>query len=283
MKMRWTLLIVALFLMTACGKKIPGDIIQPDKMEEVLYDYHLALGMSSNVKNTEKEAYRNFVFEKHRISEAMFESSMEWYARDAQELTDIYTRLNKRFQREHEQLDKLLENRQDAGGRMALSGDSVNIWRKDEIHWLSDVPLKNKLVFEIKADTTFHAGDAFSWNMDFDLLTNTPVVAGLNVKYENDSVISEVKNVSRSGSQVIYLHSATGWQIKSLDGFVYVPKDSLDNTGILLYNVSLTRYHLPVPDSLMVDSIRSSGSEREIIRSGQIPLERKLKVERPKK
>ena len=28
--------------MFACGKKIPSDIIQPEAMENLLYDYHLA-------------------------------------------------------------------------------------------------------------------------------------------------------------------------------------------------------------------------------------------------
>ena len=37
MKIYWKL-IMALVLMTGCGKQIPGDIIQPQKMENVLYD-----------------------------------------------------------------------------------------------------------------------------------------------------------------------------------------------------------------------------------------------------
>ena len=52
MKIRW-FLIAALMLTTSCGKEIPDNIIQPDKMESVLYDYHLAMGMSNNLKNTE--------------------------------------------------------------------------------------------------------------------------------------------------------------------------------------------------------------------------------------
>ena len=40
MKKYWTL-IVGFVLLTSCGKEIPKDIIQPDMMEKVLYDYHL--------------------------------------------------------------------------------------------------------------------------------------------------------------------------------------------------------------------------------------------------
>ena len=65
MKFRWTL-IACLALLTSCGKEIPDEIIQPSKMEKVLYDYHLTLGMSENSKNTEKEARKNYIFQKER-------------------------------------------------------------------------------------------------------------------------------------------------------------------------------------------------------------------------
>ena len=62
MKIYWKL-IMALVLMTSCGKQIPGDIIQPKKMENVLYDYHLTIGMTNHLKNTEKEAYKKYIFQ----------------------------------------------------------------------------------------------------------------------------------------------------------------------------------------------------------------------------
>ena len=51
MKKQASWLLVAAFLsgMAGCGKKIPEDIIQPDAMESLLYDYHLASTMSSSV------------------------------------------------------------------------------------------------------------------------------------------------------------------------------------------------------------------------------------------
>ncbi len=70
MKKQASWLLVAAFLsgMAGCGKKIPEDIIQPDAMESLLYDYHLASTMSSSVSYTEnykKDAYFKYVFQKH--------------------------------------------------------------------------------------------------------------------------------------------------------------------------------------------------------------------------
>ena len=151
MKFRWTL-IACLALLTSCGKEIPDEIIQPSKMERVLYDYHLTLGMSENSKNTEKEARKNYIFQKHGITSAEFDSSMVWYTRESKELMSIYENLNKRFKREYEHVERLLESREEANTRSFASGDTVDIWMKEDILWFTKAPLNNRLTFEIKAD-----------------------------------------------------------------------------------------------------------------------------------
>ena len=35
--------------MISCGKKVPKDIIQPDAMENLLYDYHLASTVANDL------------------------------------------------------------------------------------------------------------------------------------------------------------------------------------------------------------------------------------------
>ena len=52
MKKSW-ILAMGLALLTSCGSKIPDNIIQPNKMEAVLYDYHLSMGMSVSLKYSE--------------------------------------------------------------------------------------------------------------------------------------------------------------------------------------------------------------------------------------
>ena len=67
------LLILCVFLLVGCGKEIPSDIIQPDKMEKVLYDYQLVSAMNDQIPYTDnykKEILRKYVFNKHRITES---------------------------------------------------------------------------------------------------------------------------------------------------------------------------------------------------------------------
>ena len=258
MKFRWTL-IACLALMSSCGKEIPDEIIQPSKMEKVLYDYHLTMGMSDNSKNTEKEARKKYIFQKHGITAADFDSSMVWYTRESQELMSIYENLNKRFKREYEHVERLLESREEANTRSFASGDTVDVWMKENILWFTKSPLNNRLTFEIKADSTFHPKDAFDWNMDYYFMTEGEAIMGLNVIYENDSVIGMTKSITESGPQSIYLHTDSAYNIKSLNGFVYVPQSQAKQPNILLHKINLTRYHMPEPtDSLSTDSVSAT-------------------------
>ena len=258
MKFRW-ILIACLALLSSCGKEIPDEIIQPSKMEKVLYDYHLTLGMSENSKNTEKEARKKYIFQKHGITEAYFDSSMVWYTRESDELMSIYENLNKRFKREYEHVERLLESREEANTRSFASGDTVDVWMKEHILWFTKSPLNNRLTFEIKADSTFHPRDAFDWNMDYYFMTEGEAIMGLNVIYENDSVIGMTKSITESGPQSIYLHTDSAYNIKALNGFIYVPENQTKQPNILLHKIYLTRYHMPEPtDSLSTDSVSAT-------------------------
>ena len=256
MKFRWTF-IACLALLTSCGKEIPEDIIQPNKMENVLYDYHLMLSISDNSKNTEKAASKNYLFQKHGITQADFDSSMVWYTRESKELMTIYDNLNKRFKREYEHTARLLESREDNTNiRSFVSGDTVDVWTREDLLWFTKDPLNNQLSFEIKADTTFHAQDAFHWNMDYRFFAEGEAIMGLNVVYENDSVIGLTKSVTQSGPQSIRLQTDSTSKVKTLNGFIYVPENQDKKPNILLHHVGLTRYHkTESKDSLPTDSI----------------------------
>lgn len=270
MKIRWTL-IACLALMTSCGKDIPSDIIQPKTMEKILYDYHLSLSMSQSSKNTEKEAHKNYIFQKFGITEAEFDSSMVWYTRESQELMTIYENLDKRFKREYDHIERLLESREEANTRISISGDTIDIWRKGDIHWFSKTPFNRQLAFEIKADTTYHEKDAFLWDVDYHFFTKGQIVMGMNVVYENDSVLGMTKLVDASGPQSIYLHTDSTFKVKELNGFIYVPDDSLAyEPKVLAHHISLTRYHMPAPaDSLSTKS--NEVSEQQPEKESQAP------------
>lgn len=250
----WTLLLGAA-LLVGCGKQIPTDVIQPDRMENILYDYHLSISMSNNLSysdNYQKEAYKNYVFRKYSITEAEFDSSMVWYTRHTEELAAIYKRLGERFRKEKKQVQTLLAQRENKPVT-SQPGDTVNVWYDRTIYWLTDTPLTDKVTFEIPADSNFKAKDAFLWSADYTFLSDTgrKATVGFNIMFDNDSVVGRVQEVIRSGIQSLYIKPDSAFAIKSVNGFIYYEDDSLRTPGLIVNNITLTRYHEPV-DSVAV-------------------------------
>ena len=70
--------LLVLMLVVACKPTVPSEYIQPDDMEDILYDYHLALAMSRQKGGTEMDFNRSLYFQsvlkKHGVTEADFDS-----------------------------------------------------------------------------------------------------------------------------------------------------------------------------------------------------------------
>ena len=243
-KFGWIILVGA-SLMTACGNSMPKEVIPPAKMEKVLYDYHLALGISSRLPSSEdykKQAFKNYLFKKHDITSAQFDSSMVWYTRNSYELSKIYQNLDKRFSREKTKLTSmLLERHIDI---TTQPGDTVNIWNYYPVYWLTDAPMNNKFTFSMNADTNFWVKDAFAWNADITFLNASRVTMGLNIRYQNDSVTGKTIAMTQPGSHTLYVPADSLNEIKDINGFIYVDKDSVHQTpNVLISNISLIKYH----------------------------------------
>lgn len=234
--------------MISCGKKVPKDIIQPDAMENLLYDYHLASTVANDLPYSDhykKGAYLKYVFEKHHVTEAEFDSSMVWYTRNSKELATIYQNLQHRFEVSERQL-KAKGSQQGIQAAVFLSGDTVDIWQDRTLYWLSASPLTNKVTFDLKADTTFKPKDAIALTADFHFMSQAATdkaVMALNFYFDNDSVQGLTQTVSISGTQRLYLQPDSAYNIKSISGFIYYIADQNSNGSVLLNQIRLMRYH----------------------------------------
>lgn len=261
-RISWTLLLGAA-LLVGCGKQIPKSVIQPGQMESILYDYHLSTAMSSNIsysENYKKEALRRYVFEKHHITEAEFDSSMVWYTRHTAELARIYSNLGIRFRGEKKEMSKLLAARENRP-EISLPGDTVDIWYNHKLYWLTDAPLSNKVSFIIPADSNFKAKDAFLWSADYIFLGNKGqrVTMGFNIQFDNDSVAGSVREITHSGKQTLYIKPDSAYNIRRINGFIYLSGDSVTTPGVIVNDITLIRYHAPV-DSTVVSAKTATDS-----------------------
>ena len=70
-------------LMVGCKPQVPSEYIQPDDLEDILYEYHVAEAMARNGNAMDADynqtKYFLAVLEKHQVTEAVFDSSMIYY------------------------------------------------------------------------------------------------------------------------------------------------------------------------------------------------------------
>lgn len=259
------------FLFTGCKVRRPGNIIPEGKMENLLYDYHIAKAMGENLPYNEsykRVLYIDYVFDKYGTDQAAFDTSMVWYTRHADVLSKIYERINIRMKAEQAEIDRLIAIR-DNKPQISQPGDSIDVWPRERMMLLSTIPLSNKLNFVVPSDSNFHARDTLEWNVKFHFRPIPSDSLGLAlmsmaIQYANDSIISATRTIREPGLQTIRLQSDTLGDIKEIRGFIYLKGQSDSIRHLFADQISLMRYHST--DSLFAaksDSIDTEKVEKE--------------------
>lgn len=275
-------LIVMLLLagsFVACQVKRPEIVLPDNKMEDVLYDYHIAKAMGEELSRNEyykKVLYIDAVFKKHGITEEVFDSSMVWYAHNPEALTKIYEKVNTRLKRERDGVNHLIAMR-DNKPKTTLPGDSIDIWSLYRMYLLTGTPLDNKLVFSIPGDSNFEERDTIRWSVRFKYPVQrkdsiSPLMS-MQIVYDKDSVVSAFKRVEKEGLVTLGLSADTLGTIKEVRGFIYFSPEENGQT-LLLDNIRMMRYH--AKDSLAVDSV-----DAQPAKAGKTGMEKKKAVDKP--
>jgi len=246
---------LALFLtisvwLCSCGNSVPRKYLQPDELEDVLYDYHVALGMvSSNYEEMDKRAYNErlyklAVLKKHGVSEEKFEKSMVYYMRHAEDLQKIYKSLSERVRVEATQMGASIGT-MDSG--LTAVGDTANIWPIESGLVLMQRQPYHVVSFEIKADTTFHKGDRFNLGFDSQFLFQEGFkdgIAMLTLRFQNDSVATRSLHFSSNSRYNLDLNDNDRLGVKEIRGFFYLNKEQNVQTSTTLKLLFLSRIQL---------------------------------------
>lgn len=254
--------ILGSLILSSCKKGIPSDVIPPDKMEALLYDYHIAQALGNEYNGEERykrELLVQYVFKKHQTTEAHFDSSLVWYTRNTEELNNIYERVGERFKKSNEAILAITQSNTQAKVE-PIVGDTVNIWRQETLFRLSNAEMTNKLVFIIPTDTSYRPRDQFMWKLsslflkDKQAYQNTEME--LSIRYQNDSTASVYRHLVEGKNQ-LYIQTDT-LPIKEVRGLIYFGGDSLTNQiqTLLIHDVSLMRYHTPKEEFEEVTEIK---------------------------
>ena len=263
------LLVVGLML-SACKPTVPVEIIQPDDMEDLLYDYYVAQNITGDSRdgNDYRTKYNyGLVFKKHGVTEAEFDSSLVYYYNHIEDLYKIYESVQARLS------DEALELGASVGDverymKRSLSGDTMDIWTGHRHHLFFPQPPYNIFQFTQKADTACRANDSYLLTFGSSFLVQSgsrSATALLSVIYENDSVITKSISVPLSGTANLSIPECS-LRAKEFRGYFYMPKrqgaDNVNDMCLYLANhIQLMRFHRPddnKKDSVSVDKEKDS-------------------------
>lgn len=271
------IVLLFLVLLSACTPKVPKEYIQPDDMEDILYDYFLSQGIirieglsgmegSSRVMDYRRELYFEAILKKYDVMRAEFDSSLVYYYTRSDRFVKIWKNVQERLG------EAAIEYGASAGEvetftTSTLTGDTANIWNGVISQVLVPYAPYNRLQYQLQADTAFRKGDSFMlvWNSDFLYQSGSKdAVAYMAVRYKNDSIVSSVTHFSVNGRSQLRIEGCDA-SVKEIKGFIYLGQ-GYENTSnmrmLIVSNIQLIRFHKkeneikePEPQKSKADSL----------------------------
>ena len=274
LRRRHMVFVFLLVLLSACTPKVPKEYIQPDDMEDILYDYFVSQGIAqeegmehtSRVMDYRRELYFEAVLKKYGLTRAEFDSSLVYYYTRSDRFLKIWKKVQERLG------DAAIEYGASAGEvetftASTLTGDTANIWNGVFSQVLVPYAPYNRLQYHLQADTAFRKGDSFmlAWNSNFLYESGSKdAVAYMAVKYKNDSIVSTVTHFSVDGSTQLRIEGCDE-PVKEINGFVYLGQGyetSSTMKMLIVSNIQLIRFHKqknvpkePEPQKSVADSL----------------------------
>ena len=237
----------------SCTPKVPSRYIQPDDMEDLLCDFHVAQSMAEQEGKSEEE--RNYlrtlyfasVLEKHGVTKADFDSSLTYYYIRADRFSDVYKNVAKRLSEQAIDLGAS-EGEVNRFANLNANGDTTDVWTGNLSAILLPYIPYNIYSFEQKADTSFHNGDSYMLILATDFVyqsgqRNAEVC--LSMRYDNDSIISRTIGLSSTGISQLRMPANADHTVKDIKGYVYLTPEKETSSSLKLMfikNIQLIKF-----------------------------------------
>lgn len=273
MKRLSVILVLATIMVIAfvsCKPSIPSEYIQKGKMQNILYEYHLAeeLFNQHNGDSLTLLTYRAAILQKYGVTEAEFDSSLVYYTRHTKMLHDMYEAISDRLNNEivAEGGSNSLD---DLGGNMAGS-DTTNVWKGDRCLVLSPYALTNSFSFEAKVDTSYHKGDRIILDFDTQFIYQDGMrdaVVVVAMKFNNDSIASQTLRLTSSSHYRLQIEDSGRLGIKSVKGYFMLGNGG--NNGYsstlrlgIIYGLKMLKMHVKDPSVSNEQNVDSTSVSR---------------------
>lgn len=270
-------LFALLATLVACKPGVPDEYIQPGEMEDILYDYHIAMAMAAQNPqgNVDEQvtAYQDAVLRKYGYTQGQMRASMKYYMRHTDRLHDIYDDLAVRLNDESKELGASGTDLSMMG--TSLNGDTANVWRGASALILSPVPGTNSYSFAVKVDTAFHKGDRIMLEFNSKYIIqegSRNAYAVLAVTLGNDSIITQALRITSDSHQSVYIYDGQNNGIKDIRGYFIFPQEESMLPSTTLKLLFINGIHLIRMHATATPTVNAPSDSAPVKRPPSIPI-----------
>lgn len=247
----WLLVMAFVMAVISCKPSAPSGIIQPDVMEDLLYDYHLADAMAYSAEgdcNQNLIAYHTAVFKKYDVTSAEFDSSMVYYMRHTSQLHDMYEKIAQRMEDDAQAMGSSVSLNTGNDAFNTASGDTIDIWKGAQSVVLIPNEPYNVVSFHYTPDAKAQKGDDYVLTTHSNFIFQDGMrdaIICMALTFTNDSVVSRTMHVSSSTGQQLVLTDGDSLGVKDIRGYFLLNRNNQANSSsTTLRLVSFDRIHL---------------------------------------
>lgn len=226
---------IALGLLVCACSKVPGGVIPPDRMAELLADFHIGeavvdMNRGEFYNDSLRQLYKQSVYARHGVTPEEVDSSFAWYGRHMSEYMEVYDKTI-------EILDhRLIEtgNRIAAEAALSIAGDSVDVWPNARFITFNELMPSRMATFSFSNDENWERGDSYTWRAKF--FNNTENLCFTIVaEYTDGTVEIATKNFSADGWNEIVFNTDSTLTANRISGFI----DGISRPGTSLRTDSM--------------------------------------------
>lgn len=253
----YSVISLSVVCLSGCSKTPPG-ILSEKQMQAVLTDMQIAEAMigvdyKSYQDSGYKEALYESVFRKHKITQAVYDSSLVWYGRNL----DVYMKVYDRVKVDLEQQIKDLGDVQ-ASAAPNSRQDSVDIWPRRSMLILKPRVPFNGVTFDIKPQSNYSSGSTFVLGMHVSGMTehmsHQPEIRISAV--QGDTIITVNDRILQDGYHETVLQTLPTHQVRRVYGYIRLDNSDTSYFQVALDSLHLMRYNYKVDFTLQSDSTR---------------------------
>jgi hypothetical protein len=233
-----------LFLFVVACSRAPKGIISERKMQKILTDMHLADAIISSDPYTfqndnEKRALYQSVFDKHRITQAVYDSSLVWYGKNLDVYMQVYNMALIDVKKKIDQIvivepEKVL----------SPNDDMFDIWSIDKYHEFYPTSLSNSLFFNFVPNEDYSSGSIFVFGMQvMGFIEGMQSSVEVHIRaVQNDTTMLMNNRIYNNGYHEMIIRTLPVQKVKRVYGYIRFDENTVPYHKIYLNDMSMVKY-----------------------------------------